>query len=81
MMRTVRRREHEQQEENVCEKEIKRQGLVKRNSSECIQFICLFISSSDFVLSLSDSLSVLFRTECGFIRDNEENDSQVLKKK
>lgn len=78
MMRTVRRRKHEQREENICKKEIKRQGLVKRKSSEYIQCICLFIASSDFVLSLSDSLSVLFRTECGFIRDNEEKDSQEL---
>jgi len=39
----------------------------KKKTSKRIQYICLFISSY-FTLSLSDSLSVLFRADCGFKR-------------
>ena len=69
-MKMIRRtRKHAQQGTNVCEKELKRQGLVKKLSR--IQCVCLFISSS-FVLSLSDSLTVLFRAECGFKKERNQ---------
>lgn len=74
-MRTIRRRtrtrNHKQQRRNKCEKEFKRHGLVKKpTTSERVQCVCLFISSS-FVLSLSDSVTVLSRA-CGFKREKEK---------
>lgn len=67
-MKTIRRKvrvsEYELQR-NMYEKDIKREELVKRKTSQCTQCICFFIF---FVLSLSESVSVLLRAECDFKR-------------
>lgn len=77
--RTIRIRKNEQQKTNFCEKEIKRQRLVKKKkkkNSIRIQCICRFISSY-LVLSLSDSLSVLFRAECGFKKERRKTNEDL----
>lgn len=79
--RTIRIRKNEQQKTNFCEKEIKRRRLVKKKkkrkkTSIRIQCICRFISSY-LVLSLSDSLSVLFRAECGFKKERRKTNEDL----
>lgn len=77
--RTIRIRKNEQQKTNFCEKEIKRQRLVKKKKKKTsirIQCICRFISSY-LVLSLSDSLSVLFRAECGFKKERRKTNEDL----
>lgn len=77
--RTIRIRKNEQQKTNFCEKEIKRQRLVKKKEKKTsirIQCICRFISSY-LVLSLSDSLSVLFRAECGFKKERRKTNEDL----
>lgn len=78
--RTTRTCRHEQQKTNICEKEIKRQELVKKKKknqpSKRIQCICLFISCS-FILFLTHSASYLEQNVVSRQRDRKKNQRRL----
>lgn len=61
---------HEKRSPNMCEKEIKRRGLVMQKTHNAYSVLSL---CRIFLLSFSFWLSVLFRAECSFGKERHEN--------